>query len=98
MRGNREISGSAIGPIGSRGPRREGGADKSAECRGTVSMLFRAPIHCRRHGSCTSGEVERLDKGLLIRGSTRPFRTPSQLRKALNCLTPYRTLPIDFDH
>jgi RNA-directed DNA polymerase len=44
-----------------------GGADKSAECRGTVSMLFCAPTRCRRRGSCTSGEAERLETGLLIR-------------------------------
>ena len=46
---------------------RYGGAGKSGGCRGTVSTLFCAPIHCRRPGSLTSGEVERLDKGLLIR-------------------------------
>ena len=43
------------------------GADKSAECRGIVSMLFCAPTRCRRRGSFTSSEDERLDKGLLIR-------------------------------
>src|SRR5271166_1033898 len=49
------------------GMERYGGADKSAECRGIVSMLFCAPTRCRRRGSFTSSEDERLDKGLLIR-------------------------------
>ena len=42
---------------------RYGGAGKSDECRGTVSMLFCAPTRCRRRGSFTSGEDEQLDKG-----------------------------------
>src|SRR5580658_1170157 len=46
---------------------RYGGAGKSAECHGTGSMLFCAPTRCRRRGSSTSGEVERLETGLLIR-------------------------------
>src|SRR6516164_7936819 len=46
---------------------RYGGADKSAECRGTVSTLFCGPTRCRPQGSFTSGEDARLETGLLIR-------------------------------
>src|SRR4029077_8354797 len=46
---------------------RYGGAGKSAECHGTGSTLFCAPTHCRRRGSFTSGEAERLETGVLLK-------------------------------
>src|SRR6516165_10598942 len=46
---------------------RYGGADKSAECRGTVSTLFCASTRSRPQGWFTSGEDARLETGLLIR-------------------------------